>query len=249
MASRVQGPAGAFGCPGSQPSAAADAALTLPPATQGSARPLPSTPRRAPAIRAASRGPSSGSNSTTPTSREAALASQAQPALLPSPAPAAYARLPVRQLLHLACVPRTAEGPDEEALARPPEALGGSCVPGWSCRDIKEQRDADLLVLPTDAVLFEDEGFRCACPDKQRRSTAKGSILISAAPHASACLSHARAGAAAGLPEGSLPVCCRRPLDPSHAQCNHPHAGRWPRNTQWTRTHSSRFVACQMIAD
>lgn len=26
--------------------------------------------------------------------------------------------------------------------------------------DIKEQRDADLLVLPTDAVLFEDEGFR-----------------------------------------------------------------------------------------
>jgi len=26
--------------------------------------------------------------------------------------------------------------------------------------DIKEQRDADLLVLPTDACLFEDEGFR-----------------------------------------------------------------------------------------
>lgn len=27
-------------------------------------------------------------------------------------------------------------------------------------RDIKEQKDADLLVLPTDAALFEDEGFK-----------------------------------------------------------------------------------------
>ena len=26
--------------------------------------------------------------------------------------------------------------------------------------DIKEQRDAELLVLPTDAAIFEDEGFR-----------------------------------------------------------------------------------------
>jgi len=26
--------------------------------------------------------------------------------------------------------------------------------------DIKEQRDAELLVLPTDAALFEDEGFK-----------------------------------------------------------------------------------------
>ena len=27
--------------------------------------------------------------------------------------------------------------------------------------DIKEQRDADLLVLATDACIFEDDGFRC----------------------------------------------------------------------------------------
>ena len=29
-------------------------------------------------------------------------------------------------------------------------------------RDIKEQRDSELLVLETDDVLFRDEGFRCA---------------------------------------------------------------------------------------
>jgi len=28
------------------------------------------------------------------------------------------------------------------------------------CRDVKEQKDAELLVLPTDACLFEDEGFK-----------------------------------------------------------------------------------------
>ena len=27
-------------------------------------------------------------------------------------------------------------------------------------KDIKERRDLDLLVLPTDAVLFEDPGFK-----------------------------------------------------------------------------------------
>jgi L-ascorbate peroxidase len=27
-------------------------------------------------------------------------------------------------------------------------------------KDIKEQQDADLLVLPTDACIFEDEGFK-----------------------------------------------------------------------------------------
>lgn len=27
-------------------------------------------------------------------------------------------------------------------------------------QDIKERRDEDLLVLPTDAVLFEDPGFK-----------------------------------------------------------------------------------------
>ena len=28
------------------------------------------------------------------------------------------------------------------------------------CSDIKEQKDEELLVLPTDAALFEDEGFK-----------------------------------------------------------------------------------------
>lgn len=27
--------------------------------------------------------------------------------------------------------------------------------------NLKEKRDADLLILPTDAALFEDDGFRC----------------------------------------------------------------------------------------
>ena len=30
-------------------------------------------------------------------------------------------------------------------------------------KDIKEQRDNELLVLETDDVLFKDDGFRCAC--------------------------------------------------------------------------------------
>ena len=29
-------------------------------------------------------------------------------------------------------------------------------------KDIKEQRDSELLVLETDDVLFKDDGFRCA---------------------------------------------------------------------------------------
>lgn len=50
---------------------------------------------------------------------------------------------------------------------RGPGTPGGqSWTPEWLkfdnsyFREIKERRDADLLVLPTDAALFEDEGFR-----------------------------------------------------------------------------------------
>jgi L-ascorbate peroxidase len=30
-------------------------------------------------------------------------------------------------------------------------------------QDIKEQRDQDLLVLPTDAAIFEDPSFKVTC--------------------------------------------------------------------------------------
>jgi hypothetical protein len=43
--------------------------------------------------------------------------------------------------------------------SRPAPALSAPPPPP---QEVKAKRDAELLVLPTDAAIFEDEGFRCA---------------------------------------------------------------------------------------
>lgn len=40
-------------------------------------------------------------------------------------------------------------------------------------QDIKEKRDADLLVLPTDAALFEDPSFKVTKPIRNLREMEK----------------------------------------------------------------------------
>lgn len=37
-----------------------------------------------------------------------------------------------------------------------------------SLQDIKERKDEDLLVLPTDAVLFDDPSFKVRCNDAKK---------------------------------------------------------------------------------
>jgi hypothetical protein len=34
------------------------------------------------------------------------------------------------------------------------------CVPAAALQEVKQQSNGDLLVLPTDAVIFTDDGFR-----------------------------------------------------------------------------------------
>jgi hypothetical protein len=52
--------------------------------------------------------------------------------------------------------PKAGSNLHEQAGAR---AIAVSCG-RLCCRDIKEQKDEELLVLPTDAALFDDEAFK-----------------------------------------------------------------------------------------